>query len=107
SSAAGAAIGRASHRRARDARRRPVRKMNEAPSTPEAACGRHRRLARRPRKRRTGWRRRVMTQWKNIGTVIALSIAAALAGTGCLAQSADDDVQADTESAVAAEASES
>jgi hypothetical protein len=33
-----------------------------------------------------------MSQWKNIGAVVALSITAAFAGTGCMAQSADDDV---------------
>jgi hypothetical protein len=43
-----------------------------------------------------------MSQWKNIGTVVALSITAALAGTGCLAQSADDDVQTEPEITVAA-----
>jgi hypothetical protein len=32
-----------------------------------------------------------MTQWKNIASVVALSISAALAGAGCLAQSADDE----------------
>jgi hypothetical protein len=46
-----------------------------------------------------------MSQWKNIGTVVALSIAAALAGTGCLAQSADD-AQAEPENAVAAATAE-
>jgi hypothetical protein len=32
-----------------------------------------------------------MSQWKNIDAVVALSITAALAGTGCLAQNADDE----------------
>lgn len=40
-----------------------------------------------------------MSQWKNIGAVVALSITTALAGTGCMAQSADDDV---TETEIAA-----
>lgn len=32
-----------------------------------------------------------MSQWKDIGAVVALSITAALAGTGCIAQGEDDD----------------
>jgi hypothetical protein len=32
-----------------------------------------------------------MSQWKNIASVVALSISTALAGTGCLAQGADDE----------------
>jgi len=31
-----------------------------------------------------------MNQWKNIAAIVALSLTAALAGTGCMAQTADD-----------------
>ena len=45
-----------------------------------------------------------MSQWKNIGPIVALSITAAFAGTGCLAESADeDDVMSDPEIAMAAD----
>jgi hypothetical protein len=36
-----------------------------------------------------------MMQWKNIATVVALSVTTALAGTGCMAQGADDDEATD------------
>jgi hypothetical protein len=32
-----------------------------------------------------------MSQWKNIASVVALSISTALAGTGCVAHGADDE----------------
>ena len=39
-----------------------------------------------------------MSQWKNIAPVLALSISAALAGTGCAAQQdADDEATNDTD----------
>jgi len=38
-----------------------------------------------------------MSQWKNVGAIVALSITAALAGTGCLAQSADDEAMNEPE----------
>jgi hypothetical protein len=42
-----------------------------------------------------------MMQWKNIATVVALSVTAALAGTGCMAQGADDEATDDAPVATA------